>query len=199
MLSELYTAFYEEVLGSSSAQLRFVAEIVQAAIIVGAVWVIAIGWGERKGFVLNMLNERRAKVRAHLETASRAEQDLAHAKQISALKVRSANADARRTIADAKLEAEQYEAKAKSDADTEAERITQRAESALETELAEMSLEIREELVDLVAQATRAIMNEKMTVAEQRKLIEDTIIANVARAKEDNRSAAAGARQGATS
>ena len=46
----------------------------------------------------------------------------------------------------------------------------------MSTEQQEMLLELREQLVDLVSSATRSIMNEKLTVAEQRTLIENTIV-----------------------
>ena len=42
-----------------------------------------------------------------------------------------------------------------------------------------MLLELREQLVDLVSSATRSIMNEKLTVSEQRTLIENTIAESV--------------------
>ena len=198
MIGEIFQAIRDEIAGSTGAELRMVAEVVQFTILIAIVWVVAIGWGKRRGFVANMLVERKSRLHQRLDAASHAEQDLAHARQIASLKVRTANADARRTRADAKREAEQLEARAKADADAEAARITQRAETALATELAEMNLEIREELVDIVAQATRSIMNEKMTVAEQRKLIEDTIIANVAKARGDDAVAAAPAQTAGT-
>ena len=44
------------------------------------------------------------------------------------------------------------------------------------TEQQEMLLELREQLVELVSSATRSIMNEKLTVSEQRTLIENTIV-----------------------
>ncbi len=49
----------------------------------------------------------------------------------------------------------------------------------MSTERQEMLLELREQLVDLVSSATRSIMNEKLTVSEQRTLIENTIVESV--------------------
>ncbi len=60
-----------------------------------------------------------------------------------------------------------------------AARIEERAESALATEQQEMLLELREQLVELVSSATRSIMNEKLTVSEQRTLIENTIVGSM--------------------
>lgn len=187
MLHQILIAV-EEILAEMGAEvvhapLRLALEIVQFIALVGIAWMVAIGFGKRRGFVANMLSERFDDVGAHLELASHSAEDLAHAKQLAALKARAANAEARRVMAEAKREAEAAEAQARTEADAEAARITSRAESALSTEDAEMHMELREMLVDLVAQSTRSIMNEKMSVAEQRKLIEDTIVSGVGRAK----------------
>ena len=42
-----------------------------------------------------------------------------------------------------------------------------------------MRSELREELVTIVAQATRSILSEKMSVAEQRAAIEQAIVASL--------------------
>ena len=130
-----------------------------------------------------MLSERHERLSVRLDTASHADERLAQAKHTAASEVRKANAEARKVVADARVEAEAFEAKAAADADTEARRVEERAESALANELAEMHIEVREELVDLVAGATRSIMNEKMSVAEQRKLIEGAIACGVEKAR----------------
>ncbi len=161
------------------APLRFAAEVVQFLLLIAIVWVVAVGFGKRRGFVVNMLAERQRGMGERLSAAATAEEDLKHAEQVAALKIRTANADARRVIAEAKREADELEAKAKAEADTEAKRILERADTALSTERAEMHLEVRETLVDLVSQATRSIMNEKVPLAEQRRLIETAILAGI--------------------
>ena len=158
---------------------RMVAEVVQFVLLVGIVWIVAIGTRKRKGFIANMLTEREEHVRTRLEEASHAEQQLATSRRMASLKLRQANAEARKLVSGAQHEAEQMLAQASKDADTEAERVISRAESALDTERAEMELGIREELVDLVAQATRSIMSERVSLAEQRRLIEGAIVESV--------------------
>ena len=185
MLHGIIVAF-EEILtemGSEvvHAPLRLALEVVQFALLAGVVWVVAVGFGQRRGFVANMLTDRETKVNERLQVASHAAENLTHAKQVAALKTRTANSEARRILADAKLEADEIETQARNEAEAEAKRITDRAEAALSTELAEMHLEIREALVDLVAGATRSIINEKMSVAEQRALIEGAIMDGVAK------------------
>jgi len=177
---EQFVVAVEEIFAEVVAEIAadpwaFVAEVVQFLVLVAVVWVVAFGFGKRKGFVKNMLAERASTVEARLVGASHADEDLAQARKDAASTVRSANAEARRLIAEAKQDADDLEAKARAEADAEAERLVDRARAALETERAEMQLEMREALVDLVAQSTRSIMNEKVPVARQRKLIESAI------------------------
>jgi len=167
----------------AAAPLRLVAEVVQFFLLAILVWVVAIGVGKRRGFVANMLLERRAKMGARIESASSSEADLTHAKQLSSLQLRTARTEGRRIIAEARRESAEIDAQAAAEADAEAERIIGRAEEALQTELAEMHLNIREELVEVVSQATRTVMNERLTVPEQRRLIETAVLSSVDKAK----------------
>ena len=183
MIQQLMVVFQEIVAEAGKEVManpwRMVAEVVQFALLVGIVWIVAIGTGKRKGFIANMLTERDEHVRTRLEEASHAEQQLATSRRMASLKLRQANAEARKLVSGAQREVEQVLAQASKDADAEAERVRTRAESALDTERAEMELEIREQLVDLVAQATRSIMSEKVSLAEQRRLIEGAIVESV--------------------
>ena len=79
----------------------------------------------------------------------------------------------------ARSESQQAEAAAREEADREAERIVERAQVAITTETSQMVAEMRDELVGLVAAATRSIMSETVGVAEQRALIESAITASL--------------------
>lgn len=162
---------------------RLFAEVVQFAVLLGIVWVAAFGFAKRRGFVANMLAERRSRVEARVEGASHAEKSLADSKQEAAATIRAGRAKARETIAHTKKECEEIGRTAHAETDAECSRIQDRAQSALSTEQQEMLLELREQLVELVSSATRSIMNEKLTVAEQRKLIENTIVGSVRASK----------------
>jgi hypothetical protein len=59
--------------------------------------------------------------------------------------------------------------------------VRSRAKDVLDAELAEMHVEIRDRLVDVVAHATRSILNEGMTMAEQRELIQNTVTNGIGR------------------
>jgi F-type H+-transporting ATPase subunit b len=179
-LAGMYSEIVQEI-GAELANepLRIFAEVMQFAVLLAIVWVVAVGFGKRRGFVVNMLTERQERVAAHVETASHADKALADAKREAAATARSARATAREIVLRAKKECVEIEESAHAETDADCARIEERAEAALSTERQEMLLELREQLVDLVSSATRSIMNEKLTVSEQRTLIENTITESV--------------------
>ena len=183
MLHEVIVAFEEifKEMGLEVTQepVRMIAEITQFALLIGIVWVVAIGFGKRKGFVANLLSERAERTDRNLEIASRAPENLALAQKSATERIDSAETEARQLLEAAHADAEQIESTARAEADAEVSRITERAQSALTMETEEMHLELREELVSIVAQATRSILNEKMSVSEQRELIESSIAASL--------------------
>jgi len=183
MFNEIAAEMGTEVL---HAPMRLVAEAFQFAILIAIVWAVAAGFGKRKGFVVNMLAERRDRVAARLESASLADASLAESKRQATAATRAGRARAREIIASAKAECVQLEQAARAETDADCKRIEERAEAALSTEQQEMMLELREQLVELVSSATRSIMNEKLTVAEQRTLIENSIMGSLSSSAASN-------------
>jgi F-type H+-transporting ATPase subunit b len=173
---EIFAAVVEEV---SANPWGLLIEVAQFLLLVAVVWVVAMGTRKRRGFVANMLVERDEHVHARLEEAAKAEQRLAESTERANARLATATKQAEQLVSDARVEAEQIVEQASIDADAEADRIASRAASALVTERSEMELEVREELVDLVAQATRLVMSEKVSLDEQRHLIESAIMASV--------------------
>ena len=183
MLHAIVQAFHEILVSMgeelTSAPLRVVAEFVQFAVLAAIVWVVGFGFGERRGFITNMLSERHIAVGECVQEALASEKSLVDAKRDAGEKERVARAEARRIVSEAKHDAEKTEQDARADAESEATLVTRRAETALVTERADMQLELRDRLIEAVASATRAIMDEQMTVSEQRTLIESAIAASV--------------------
>jgi F0F1-type ATP synthase membrane subunit b/b' len=173
---EIFAAVVEEV---ASNPWGLLAEVTQFLLLVAIIWVVAMGTRKRRGFVANMLVERDEHVQARLEEAGKAEQCLAESTERADARLTAAAKEAEQLLSDARMEAEKIAEQVSIDAETEADRIVSRAESALVTERSEMELEVREELVDLVAQATRLVMSEKVSLDEQRRLIEGAIVASV--------------------
>jgi F-type H+-transporting ATPase subunit b len=183
VLHELLLSFEEiaaEILHEFSAYpVRMAAEFVQFILLLAIIWVIGFGWGKRKGFVANMLSERAERTTRNIEIASHVDEDLAAAEKNASERLETAKVEARCLVDTARAESEESEAVAREEANAEARRITARAKAAMATESEEMQSELREQLVSTVAQATRSILSEKMSVAEQRTAIEAAILASL--------------------
>lgn len=183
MLQQMVVAF-EEILAEmgvevTASPVRVIAEWLQFALLIAIIWVVAMGWGKRKGFVANLLSERAERVGRKLEISSHAEENLALARQDAAERLRTADVEAKRLVKAARADAKEIEGTARDETDAEALRITERAKDALATEAEEMHSELREELVSIVAQAARSVLSEKMSVAEQRAAIEQAIVGSI--------------------
>ncbi len=163
----------------SNYPVRMIAEAVQFLLLITIVWVVTMGWGKRKGFVANMIKERAERTSRQIEAASHAGADLVSAESTARERLDTARAEAAALLQNAQSEAERMEATAREEADAEAQRTTERAAAALVSEAEEMRGELREELVSIVAQATRSILSEKLSVAEQRASIESAIVASI--------------------
>ena len=163
----------------SAFPVRMIAEVVQFVLLAAIVWVVAMGWGKRKGFVSNMLAERAEKMSGEIEVASHAGADLVQAEQTASERLEAAKDEARGLVEAAQADARQLETTVSEEAAAESQRIIERARAALATETEEMHAELREELVSIVAQASRAILSEKMSVAEQRVAIERAIVESI--------------------
>jgi F-type H+-transporting ATPase subunit b len=176
----MFQAIYTEIIYEySHYPVRMLAEAVQFLLLIVIVWVVTMGWGKRKGFVANMLTERAERTSRQIEAASHAAEDLLLAEPAARERLDAAEAEARALVESAQVDAKRIEAAAREEVDAEARRTTERAASALVSEAEEMRAELREELVGIVAQATRSILSEKLSVAEQRISIEAAIVASL--------------------
>jgi F-type H+-transporting ATPase subunit b len=161
---------------------KYGMEVAQFAALVGIVYFVAVGIGKkRKGVLVNMLAKRRDRVAASIERAETADEQLASAQERAATALDDARAEAGAILADARKVAAVETAQVRSAADAEAAAIRAHAAEVLDAELAEMHVEIRDRLVEVVAHATRSILNEGLTMAEQRDLIQGAVSAGIDR------------------
>jgi F-type H+-transporting ATPase subunit b len=165
---------------------NMVVEVAQFLILIAVIWIVALGFGKRKGFVTNMLSERQLRIQAQLAEAQGANARLDAAELAAGERERAAAEEAERLLSEATDGAARSAQQVRAESDSEAARIVDRARTALDNERAQMQADLREQLVELVSQASRSIMNEKLTVAEQRSRIEETIVAGVATAGKAN-------------
>ena len=158
----------------------FIAEFVQFLLLFAIGWVVAFGFGKRKGMVANMIAEHGAAVSDRIAWASQAEATLGTSRRGAEQHVKEAKAEAEHLVASAKEECDTEEAHRRQETDDECARLLEHARKAIETEREEMRTELRDELVELVSQATRTILNESLTVSEQRERIEKAIEVSLA-------------------
>jgi F-type H+-transporting ATPase subunit b len=161
MIGEILSEMGKEVAGSP---VRMIAEVTQFLILIAIIWLVAFGFGKRRGFVTNMVAERRTRVQAELVEAQGATGRLEEATTAAQQREAAATKEAKRLVTEARSSAEEYDAQVRAEADAEAGRIVDRARTALVNERAQMQADVSEQLVDLVSQATRSIMNEKLTI-----------------------------------
>ena len=192
MIQQIFAAIWGEL---SASWPRTIAEFVQFAILIALFWVVAFGFGKRRGFVANMLSEYRKGVADRIESASSADELLAQASADAERLVTDARAEATRLVDAARAESAEEATRSRTAADAEAERILERAHAALANEREQMRVDLRDELVELVTEATRLVMNEALTVAEQRERIEQAVAASMEVTGDGHRAKTAPVRQ----
>ena len=176
MVLELLAEIQHEIVSDPT---KFAIELVQFALLLAIVWVVAVGFGKRRGFVKNMLVERRQNVASELEMANGAEDALVSAQQDAAAAVTQARAEAKRTMAEARKQAKAQRASAAKGADREAEALRDHGRQLVEMERQEMLADARERLLEVVGSATRHILSERLSPAEQRALVQHAIMSGL--------------------
>lgn len=153
-LAELWTEFGET--------------ITQIIAFVIFVWVMKrYAWGP----VINVLDERQAKIEEGFESIRRKQDDaerlrkeyddrLAEIEQEARAKIQEAIAEGRRVAGELNEEARQ-----------EAARITEHAQRNIRLEIAKARQELRDEIVDMTIESTRRLIDETLDDERHRKLV----------------------------
>ena len=175
-MTELLVEIMDETIGNPVV---WAAELIQFGLLLLFIKWVAIGFRGKKGMLANMLAERRERVGLQLRQASESESYLANARQRSETAVREAHEQAERLVAEAREAAQHEVATVVMAAHEEADKMAAHAKETLDNELEEMLADVRDRLVDLVTRATRQILNEGLSPAEQRVLIQKSILAGV--------------------
>lgn len=172
-MGELFREIAHEIV---AGPVTFGVEIVQCLILVGIVWIVAVGTRKRPGFIVSMLRERKERVERSIEDADNAPSTLEAAR----MEVQAISEAARRE-SEALLETARRDANGEADdakkaADAEAEAMVAHARQVLEIEREEALEEAREHLVDVVVRSTRRILDDTLSPAEQRALVQAAIM-----------------------
>jgi len=175
-VTETLNLLIEEI---ASNPVRFIVEVVQFAILAAGFWVLAIGTRKRKGILVNAIDRQAQQAKADLALVESAPSILESARSDSERIRAEARSRADGSLREATMEAESIRRDAKKFAEDESSAILERADIAVQTEEAEMQAEVRDLLVNIVADATRSVMNEQLSLPEQRELIQHAILASV--------------------
>jgi F0F1-type ATP synthase membrane subunit b/b' len=175
-VTETLKIFVEDISGNPT---KFIAEVIQFLILAAAFWVLAIGFRSRKGIVVNAIDRRAEQTKADLALIGSAPSILEKARADSERIRAEARTEAEGLVRESTMEAEAIRRDAKKAADEESAAILERADIAVQTEEAEMQADVRDLLVNIVADATRSVMNEQLSLPEQRELIQHAILASV--------------------
>ena len=147
---------------------HFIAQVISFLIVAGLLYKFAY----KK--VLNVLEERRQKIAEGLANAEKMKQELANA-QMKAQEIMSqANTQANRFIEEARVAAAKVQEQETQKAIATANSIVAKAKEASDAELARMKLELRKELVRLVAETTAKVSGKILTMDDQKRLAEET-------------------------
>jgi F0F1-type ATP synthase membrane subunit b/b' len=159
--------------------IKFGVELLQFVILAAGIWFLAIGFGKRRGILVNAVDRRAQQTTAELALVDSAP-SIVESAHLDAERIRvQAHTEAEGMVREATMEAESIRRDAAASADAESAAILERADIAVQTEVAEMQAEIRDLLVNVVADATRSVMNEQLSLPEQRDLIQHAILASV--------------------
>ena len=120
--------------------------------------------------LLDMLDQRDAKIRDGLKAAEKAQKAADETEERTAAMLKKARHESQEIVTAAKTEAASMVNDAKDDAHTQAERILESART--QTEVAEAKRALRREMVDMVVEATRAVTAETVDASKDRQLIE---------------------------
>ncbi len=124
--------------------------------------------------ILKVLEERRQKIAESLANADKIKQELASAQAKAQEILTQANALANKQIEEARAVAAKVQESETQKAIATANQIVAKAKEASEAELGRMKMELRKELVRLVAETTAKVSGKVLTLDDQKRLADET-------------------------
>lgn len=169
-MAELFKEAVHEITGRP---LIFVAEVIQFAILIGIIFGVA------PRIVGKRLKERRERIIAELQEATKAKKEYTEAKKEANAIVASAKEEARQIVRAAQENAKREREAAVVQAEQETKDIILQAEQTIETEKNKVISEACEQLVSLVTVTTRRFLDEALTESERRALTQKIILSSL--------------------
>ena len=124
--------------------------------------------------ILKVLEERRQTIAQSLANAEKIKQELASAQAKAQEILSQANALANKQIEEARAVAAKVQESETQKAIATANQIVAKAKEASEAELGRMKMELRKELVRLVAETTAKVSGKVLTLDDQKRLADET-------------------------
>lgn len=124
--------------------------------------------------ILVALEDRKQRIADSLQNAERIKKELAQAEASRQEIIGQANTTANKMIEEARLQAAKVLEVETQKAIAAANQIIVKAREANDAELARLKLELRREMVRLVALTTTAVTNKILTAEDQQRLVEET-------------------------
>lgn len=125
--------------------------------------------------IVDILRERREAIEESLKNADRIAEREASTKEEAERQIAKARGRADEIIAQANEEAGTIVANAEAEAEKRANNIVERAEKQAQSRYDELHSQLKAELAGLVSQATEFVVTEKMTGADDEKLVKKAI------------------------
>ncbi len=123
------------------------------------------------GPVLNMLDERRAKIKGDLDVAERTREDAKKDQEELRVQLKEIDATARAKTLEAINEARKIAADIKEDARSEGKDLVERARQEIEREKAKAKVELRNTVVELAIGGAEKLLTERMDDERNKKLV----------------------------
>lgn len=132
--------------------------------------------------VLNLLDQRRQRIASEFKGIEESRAEIEKLKAAYDEKFRLVEDEAKLRIQKAVLEGQAEAGQIKAIAEKEAQKIIDSAKNNIKYEILKARQDLRDEIVDLVIDATEEVLVERVTDKEDRKIVED-FIAKVDKAK----------------
>ncbi|MFZ3063236.1 MAG: ATP synthase F0 subunit B [Actinomycetota bacterium] len=169
-MAELFKEVLHEITGKP---LIFIVEIIQFAVLIG-IFILVV-----PRIVGKRLKERRERIIAELQEATKAKKEYIEATKEADTIVARAKEEARQIVKAAKENARREREAAVGQAEQEAKDIILQAEQTIETEKNKVINEACEQLVSLVTATTRRFLDEALTESERRALTQKIILSSL--------------------
>jgi F-type H+-transporting ATPase subunit b len=125
--------------------------------------------------ILNMLDQRSARIRESVENAERIKQQLASAQQEYGAQIEQARKESQTIIAQANQIGERLRQEAQAQARQDAEEFLAKARQQIELEKRQAVSDLRREVADVAILAASKIVSRSLDQSAHRRLIEETL------------------------